>query len=141
MKSSEITNSDDLIDSRDVIARVEELEGEQSELLEPGEGPEDQSKEAHEAFLAWEDEFGEELGSLRKLAEQAEGSPDWAYGETLIRDSFFETYAQDLAEDIGAVKDDASWPNNCIDWELAARELQQDYMSVDFAGVIYWIRA
>ena len=141
MKSSEITNTDDLIDSRDVIARIEELEGEQSELLEAEEGSEEQSEEAHEAFLAWEDEFGDELDSLRKLAEQADGSPDWAYGESLIRDTFFETYAQELAEDIGAVKDDASWPNNCIDWKRAARELQQDYMSVDFAGVTYWIRA
>lgn len=137
MKSSEITNSDDLIDSRDVIARIAELEGGRPELLEADDCGEDQSGEAHGSFRAWEDE----LDSLRKLAEQADGSPDWAYGESLIRDSFFETYAQELAEDIGAVKDDASWPNNCIDWERAARELQQDYMSVDFAGVTYWIRA
>lgn len=36
-------------------------------------------------------------------------------------------FAQNLAEDIGAIDEDAAWPNNCIDWERAARELEGDY--------------
>ena len=38
-----------------------------------------------------------------------------------------EDYAQQLAEDTGAIDEDARWPHNCIDWERAARELSYDY--------------
>jgi len=69
--------------------------------------------------------------------EQWEGA--W-YPVTLIRDSYFENYAQELADGIGAINSDARWPNNCIDWARAARELQADYTSVDFDGETYWCR-
>lgn len=83
----------------------------------------------------------EELKALKSLAEEAEGySEDWRYGATLIRDSYFKDYAQELADDIGAIKSDAGWPNNCIDWDRAARELRMDYTSVEFDGVTYWVR-
>jgi hypothetical protein len=113
------SNKDELIDSRDVIAAIEDLS----------------------AATDLADDDAELLRSLRDLADECNGFPDWAYGETLIRDSYFEDYAQDLAEDIGAIDSNASWPNTCIDWELAARELQYDYSPVDFDGVTYWIRA
>jgi hypothetical protein len=58
----------------------------------------------------------------------------------LIRDSYFEDYARQLAEDIGAIDSKASWPNNHIDWEDATDALKQDYTEVDFDGVSYWIR-
>lgn len=82
-----------------------------------------------------------ELGALEALAEEANGSPDWQYGEGLIRDSHFEDYARQLAEDVGAMPDDARWPCTCIDWEKAADELKMDYTSVSFDGVDYWIRS
>lgn len=42
-----------------------------------------------------------------------------------------EDFAQNLAEDIGAIDPKASWPNNCIDWEYAARELMYDYYELN----------
>lgn len=39
-----------------------------------------------------------------------------------------ESFAQDMAEQLGSVDKDASWPNDCIDWERAARELMMDYV-------------
>ncbi|KVE35712.1 hypothetical protein [Burkholderia sp. BDU5] len=48
--------------------------------------------------------------------------------------------ASELASDCDMIKRDATWPNNCIDWERAARELQVDYSSVEFDGVTYWYR-
>jgi len=113
------TKYDDVIDSRTIIERIEELE-EQAER--------DEEEQA-------------ELAALKALAEDASGSPDWKYGETLIRASYFKDYAQELAEDTGMIPDNAQWPCRCIDWDQAARELQMDYMSVDFDGVTYWIRA
>ena len=139
--SKEINNSEDILDSRDIIERIEELVGEQSDLLAGAACPEDLPEEEREAFKEWEADYSEELDNLRKLAEQGEGSPDWPYGETLIRDSYFQDYAEELADDIGAIDRNANWPLTCIDWERAARELQSDYFSVDFAGVTYWIRA
>ena len=125
--TTNISNLDDLIDSRDVIARIEELESSIESASEDNGTPD-------------EDEVTE-LAALKALEAEASGyAADWTYGETLIRDSYFEDYARDLAEDIGAIDKDAKWPNTCIDWEQAARELQQDYTSVEFDGVTYWIR-
>jgi antirestriction protein len=44
-------------------------------------------------------------------------------------------YAQQLAEDIGAVSGDESWPLSCVDWERAARDLFcGDYWSAPVSG-------
>ncbi len=113
------SNMDDVIDSRDLIERIGLLEG-----LD--------DRDESEAS---------ELATLKSLEEEASGSPDWSYGETLIRDSYFQDYAQELAADCGMLKDATSWPLTCIDWEQAAKELRYDYTSVDFDGVAYWIRS
>ncbi len=129
------TNTDDIIDSRDVIARIEELEAEMERLTD--EDAEDRLTDKQWA----ESDDGLELAALKNLADEAEGyAADWRHGEALIRDSYFKEYAMQYAEDVGAINADASWPNTCIDWDQAARELQMDYTSVDFDGVTYWIR-
>lgn len=60
---------------------------------------------------------------------------------TIIADRYFIDYAQQLADDIGAVDADAGWPTRCIDWEQATRELQMDYTTFDHDGRTYWFRA
>lgn len=130
-----IINSEDIIDSRDVIARIDELESE----LEEG------SIDAEtDCFMVGDDDMSEEyeeLMALNSLADQCRGyAGDWEHGEALIRDSYFQEYAEQLADDIGAIDSSVSWPLNCIDWEQAADELKMDYTSVDFEGVEYWIR-
>ena len=125
---NEISNSDDVIDSRDVIARIVELQAEKEDL-------------ENEELADWEKENGEELKALEELAEEGEDyAPDWLHGETLIRDSYFTEYAQQLAEDIGAIDKNAGWPSMHIDWEAAAEELKGDYSCISFDGVDYWIR-
>lgn len=120
-RTVEISNAEDVLDSRDIIERIEELENDEDVI----QGTEE-----------WD-----ELHALRELAEEGEGSPDWRDGETLIRDSYFVDYAEQLADDIGAVNHDATWPANHIDWDAATNEIKMDYFSVDFDGVDYWIRA
>jgi len=165
--SDTISNFDDLVDSRDVISRIEELESDRQSLVdmiaeaeeelvdavddtsviadfEPNivDKLKEEIEESRKELEEWdESDDAEELEILKSLAEEASYSPDWAYGKTLIRDSYFEEYAQQLAEDIGAINREASWPNDCIDWSQAAEELQQDYSSVDFDGETYWIRS
>ena len=147
--NNEITNSQDVIDSRDIIARIEELEGELTEIaeqewLDADEESDDLTLNDWMHGLEGVDhscsEAIEEYKMLKALADEGEASPDWQYGEALIRDSYFEDYAQQTAEDCGMINDNASWPNTCIDWEEAADQLKQDYFSVDFDGVEYWIR-
>lgn len=117
----EIDNTAETIDSRDVIARIAALE----EL-------------ATDRVI--EDDELDELTALKALAAEGESIADWSYGEALIRDSYFEEYAQELAEDIGAIDRNAQWPLSYIDWPAAARALRMDYTSLDFDGVTYWAR-
>ena len=154
-----IDNFDDVIDSRDVIARIEELEGEREALqleiddaevqwLKTEAGTDeahavvDRRQAAYVALDTWDaSSDADELRILKALADEASGyAADWTHGETLIRDSYFRDYAEQLADDIGAIDRNASWPVKCIDWDQAARELQMDYSAVDFDGVTYWIR-
>jgi len=121
--TDEITNDQDIIDSRDILERIEYID----ELL-TGDDLEIES-------------ITKEFENLRDLVEQCEGCGDFKHGEGLIRDSYFQEYAEELAYDTGAIKHDYSWPLCHIDWEAAADALKQDYVLVDFDGVDYWIRA
>lgn len=148
------TNSDDIVDSRNVIEAIEELEGTPIHTsgdvvttmgdLTAADGIRYLPRNLWpipeaETDLDWDDL--ELLVELRKLASQGESAaPDWQYGETLIRDSYFVEYAQALAEDIGAIDSKADWPLSYIDWEAAADALRMDYTAVDFDGVTYWVR-
>lgn len=133
----EISNSDDVIDSRDVIERIEDLEGERNAANEDAPAVDD------DGFTAWDRDNVEEaaeLAALKALASEAEGyAPDWRYGATLIRESYFTEYCQQLVEDIGDL------PNGMpgylvIDWEATARNIKVDYTEVDFGGIAYLVR-
>jgi hypothetical protein len=156
---SNVDNYQDIIDSRDVDSRIEELEAEQAALLDALDEARTASEEAQRdgrddvhaeevtaaqaALDAWndDDDTGGELARLTALRDEAAGyAPDWQYGCTLIRDSYFKDYAQELAEDVGALKSAEEWPYTCIDWDKAAKELQADYSSAELDGVTYWFR-
>jgi hypothetical protein len=77
---------------------------------------------------ALRDEIGESRGKIND-----EGGP-------FVHENDFEEYAQELAEDIGAIDRNASWPLGCIDWERAADELKMDYSSVEWNGDTYFYR-
>lgn len=122
----DIDNSQDIIDVRDIIERLEELRD-----IEFSDREEDEKQELVDLE-----------GLLIELRDgggdhQWEGS--W-YPVTLIRDSYFEDYARELAEDIGAIDANAGWPLYCIDWERAANDLRIDYTSVEYDGITYWYR-
>jgi hypothetical protein len=111
-------NTQDTIDTRELIARIEEI-----------------TAWGAEASPAEQDE----LVTLMAFAAQVEPDcADWIHGETLIRYDYFRDYAQDLAESISVLP--TTWPLNCIDWEKAANELRQDYSEADFDGITYYFR-
>ena len=88
------------------------------------------------------DDFGpEEQEELEELENLESEISDFRHGETMIPESEFEDYARQLAEDIGAIPDDLAWPCTCIDWEQAAKELEQDYTTVTYQGEDYLVLA
>lgn len=129
-----IDNTGDVIDSRDVIARIEELES---------------LKADHESDPTgghFSDEDALELRDLRAFANEAiHYSDDWEYGATLIRDSYFVDYIRELIDDCYELpkpaKSDA-WPYRYLvmDYDAAANDAKVDYTPVDFGGVTYWVR-
>ena len=139
-----ISNNDDVIDSREIIARIEELEGEMMDAKGEWEGESELTMPPE--LKAWEDENMEELEALRKLATEAEGYGDWHHGETLIRESYFTDYIEQLIDDCYELPKEITsgvWPYRhiTIDFKAAAEEAKADYMEVDFDGVTYLMRA
>lgn len=72
--------------------------------------------EALHAWLSNGHEFNEDTADEMNEAYQGEYDSD-------------KDFAEQLAEDLGLINEEASWPYTCIDWEHAARELMYDYWS------------
>ena len=118
-----ITNDMDMIDSMDIIDRIEELEDETDT---------DRNTNVEQ----------EELESLKDIINQTDGYRDFENGEGLIHEDYFTEYCQELCEDAGDLPRELPWYiENHIDWNGVARELKQDYVEVDFDGVSYFMRA
>lgn len=84
---------------------------------------------------------GDDFDRMKELQTlQNECGDEWHHG-ILIPVADFEDYARELADDIGAIPDDVSWPLTCIDWEMAARELAYDYTELSFDGTSYMVRS
>lgn len=130
-----ISNTEETIDSREIIERIEELQGERESWLETSAQP-------------WPDAYPEEaaeLAALEKLAEQASAAPDWRYGEILVRESYFTDYIRELIDDCYEIPieiNSGQWPwrHMSMDYEAAAADAQSDYIDADFNGVTYFIR-
>ena len=109
-----------IIDVRDIIARVEELEPAVDAI---GEGDHIAEWNALTAILH----------DLRGNGGDEQWRGDW-YPVTLIRESYFTDYARDLLEDCGTIP--ADLPHFVhIDWEATARDLLVDYTSLDINGL------
>lgn len=139
MAKHQISNRDNIINSRDVIERISELEDELRANFE-----DDTAQGVIDDWIIEQAEVGNdeaaELHALRALAEEASGyAADWDHGESLIRESYFTEYCQDLLEGIGGI------PKNIpsyikIDWEETAKNLKVDHTEVDYGRVTYLIR-
>ena len=136
MKTHSISNEDDVIDSRDVIARIEELQ----EEIAQAEGEDFDGSKVGGLDDPVDASDRDELAHLQALAEEASGyAADWEHGEQLIRETYFVEAMRELCVDIGDV------PKNIpsyleIDWEKTAENLKADYTEVDYDGVTYLIR-
>jgi hypothetical protein len=133
LDDADFSNTSDIIDSRDVIKRIEELSGAfEAAGLDPEALPEDADETTKDR--------AEELNHLRALEKEAEDyAADWRYGATLIRDSYFVEAMEEQTKDIGDLPRDIP-AYLAIDWEKTAENLKVDYTEVDFDGVTYLVR-
>lgn len=143
---STVSIGNDLIDSRDIDERIDELRASLDGTPFGGEDYDaatlkrvhEETPEEWRTVADWDDDDVRELVELLEFKEAAEPcTSEWKYGATFIRDSYFREYAEQLAEDIGAINSDAGWPNNCIDWEQAANDLLADYSTFTVGGCTY----
>lgn len=122
---------DDIIDVRDIIERIEELES---------------LKDDHEADPDgghWSNEDARELRTLTDIMDDLRGyggdeqwRGDW-YPVTLIRESYFTDYIEELVSDCYDLK----LPDFVhVDWEATAWDVKVDYLTVEIDGVTFFYR-
>lgn len=112
-----------IIDSRDVIDRIAELETDKELALEDGQDFDDQ----------------DELDALIELREQCEECDEWEDGATLVAWEYWDKYVEDLIIDIGDLP--RKIPDYLvIDWQATAENIAADYTIVSFDGMDYYIR-
>lgn len=101
------------------------------------------SDDAKEAFAAFEEEYEEEITHYKEVldfCEELYGYGDFEYGTTIIPESKFTEYCEELVKDCGYIGSDLpSWIE--IDWEATADNMRVDYTEADFEGDIYLMRA
>ena len=78
-----------------------------------------------------------EIAELQDLKNSLEDE-GWEDGIQMIPCSDFVEYTQDLVRDCYEMPD--NWPFSCIDWEQAAKELEDDYSQIEYDGVDYFYR-
>jgi len=153
---ADISNSENIIDVRDITQRVEELREERKDHDEEsgaergrdgrliGESLDD---DGEPVATVWEGENPDDAQELKTLEELLSnlrgygGDHQWEgnwYPVTLIADGHFTDYAENLVTEIGDLNSKASYI--VIDWEATAKNVRQDYASVDYDGAIYWYR-
>lgn len=154
----------DIIDSRDIVSRFEELRDERESLESDVEekeeaatdaadavtdtGDEDAAQDARtaaedarKALKEWDEENAEELEALKAICEEGSGQcSDWEHGETLIREDYFTEYAEELVKEIGDMpREIPSYIE--IDWEATADNLKADYSTIEIDGTTYYHRS
>lgn len=141
--STLLDNSCDTLYSRDIMSRIEELKEERFAWIHERIGDQYLPDQFVETLALWEKDHeleAMELDSLTKLAEEGEGyADDWHDGVTLIRESYFAEYCEELLTECGDIP--ANLPHYVvIDWERTSEYIMEDYTGIDFDGVTYYIR-
>ena len=155
MKTEEITNSADILDSRDIQERYDDL----TQTIEDAFA--DAGRDSFDFLAAWdknekkttrivemlveremldESDFEEWTLIRHAFIDNLSDFYEWDDGMTFLRDSYMdEKWAEQEMEDLGFLSRDI--PNlirNNINFSGILEDLQQDYNELDFDGVTYW---
>lgn len=141
---------DDIIDSRAIIARLEELQGDLDSLNQDVEDAQEAFDEAVEQANTtgkvadnvaraealdtlnearglrdeWQQsDVAKEYDMLKRVAAEGEYYSDWHYGETLIKSTYFVTYIEQLIDECYEIPKDmrsGRWPYRHITMDYEA---------------------
>lgn len=157
----------DIVDTRDIISRIEELDDELSELQDEIEDLESdvegvEFSKRHtddiDQIQSYDDNIAElnekikdkknyilntlqpELDHLNETIDDV-GS-EAIRGVTLIHEDYFTDYVKDMLLDCGDIPQDLPWYiEDAIDWDRVATTLRQDYVSTTYDGEDYLFRS
>ena len=158
----EITNSEDILDSRNIQKRYDYLTGRiQDAFSDAGRD----SVDFESCGEKWEEggRLDSILGRLVKMElldeseleewktiktvfiDQFSNNSGWQYGMGFLRDSYMdEDWVENECKDLGYLSsmnnELPSFIYNNINGQGILEDLQQDYTTVDFDGVDYWYR-
>jgi hypothetical protein len=144
-----ITSTDNVITRQDIENRIEELESIRTDLQdtydEAVEAAGDRAdtdrnadmNEAEEALTDFDNsDDAEELIALKELLDDIGGCDE------LINDSYFLDYIKDIIDECYGINTSGDWPyrHMAMDYDAAAEEAKQDYISVEYDGQTFWAR-
>ena len=146
-----MTNTEDTLYSNDLIAHLEELKDDFVTSFN-----EWANEEGHQTIENFEDDdkdilfsvsYGgdliaesEEIENLSNFISELEDYGDFAHGETIIHRDNFEDYIKEMLDDCGDVSHDM--PSYIvIDWEATVDNLEVDYITAEWDGEEYLMRA
>lgn len=136
----------DMIDVRDIIARVEEIESEVS-YKDAGDfgSMEGWLNSIEQTLTDTDPETLGEYRTLRMILNDLEGNGgdeqfrgEW-YPVTLIADHYFTMYVREMLEDCDVIPADLPAYVH-IDWQRTARDIAVDYSTVTIQGREYLYR-
>ncbi|QFG12146.1 Hypothetical Protein OBI_RACECAR_306 [Arthrobacter phage Racecar] len=135
-------STDDILDLRDLAETAREA----SAILEDDEQDESEKEDAKETLEALASMLSDMGYSVEALEEDAVADELQSIGNnyecTLIAESHFQSYCEELCEDLGYLpKDLPAFLSNNINWSGVADDLKDDYNEVELDGETYFIRS
>lgn len=143
--NNEIDYSSDIIDSRDLYNRLEELR-EISQAVDDAQeeldSSEDENKEDLVAALdSATDAYNDIKDELKELEIAESEISEFSGGNTLISEQHFEDYCREMLEDCGDIpKGLPDYIKNNIDWSGVASDLKHDYSEITLQGNTFYYR-
>ena len=147
-----------IIDTRDLHDRLEELKAKQDEiqnkkdeiealreLMKTSEFDKDADnddldeliQELRDMEVYFDKDEQEELDELENMESEI---PEWRHGETLIPEDEWIDYVEELCKDIGDVPRESPWYIE-IDWDKTAENIKADYSEIEYRGTTYLYRS
>jgi hypothetical protein len=124
-------SGNDIIDSRDIITRLEEL---REAFANPTDAQLAITFDCDESERAeWE--------KLEAFAAECDHVSDWEHGACFVHEDHFEDYIAQLIDDCYEIPVLSEWPYRhlTLDIAAAAREARQDYEEYTLDGEVYLV--
>lgn len=146
--------SDNVIDTRDIQDRIDEindeidtLKEEINDLSNEIDDLEEEEEDGNQSLIDEKlDDIDDKKGEievlqeeLKQLLEIKDEVPEFEDGNTLINADYWVEYCEELCKDCGYLSSDLPWWIE-IDWEKTAENIAVDYSIVEIQGETFYYR-